>query len=244
MFEYRRYSGNVSDPGPASSSPHAEVYLSGRGIVGRVQMVFAATAISTTEDVTRTAAMTFRRDCPGANVLCILQHISDLVRSKSKYEPDEGAVFGVGSDVDIFRTLKRILSTGGRDCDCAAIATMAILACMDIQTGCRVIEQRGVGDTTYSWSHIWSWALKNGIMTHLELSPRPAPLSAEAPVDWHTPETTYRRHRDFVYDPIAWAAWLAKCDLKKQVFAQFPAISDMPVMACLNCGHCTGKCKR
>ena len=211
------------------------VVVDGFVVDDRVKMVFAAATISMLEEETKAAAARVRSSC-GGDMGCVAHGIADAVWSAATYDGDEGRRIQGDSGFDIYRTFRRVVTTGRFDCDCATVSTVALGSLLGLSIVARVIEQRSGSLGGWAWSHIWPILIAVAIpgvpplpglagrsQVPLELTPVP-PDGHKAAPGWQTSRSSYRRHFDFLYEPEPWRAWLAASDLARGRFAPFPRI--------------------
>ena len=217
------------------------IMLHGSGINDRVAMVFAMASISLTEDEAKRAAANVQRACPGHALDCMMRGIANALWETAEYTADEGTDMGFGEAVDVYRTFKRVQSSGRYDCDCASGSIVALGHLLGLDAGVRVIEQK-LSDG-WAWSHIYGRLAPRGTQAWrpLELTPVP-PLGDKAVVGWETPRSTFRRHVDFVFHAPTWEAWRSKCDLANGILAPLPKVTAAPTSCLRKDGPCTGEC--
>jgi hypothetical protein len=219
------------------------VTMHGFSVEDRVKMVFAAATISTIEDETKHAAAAIAAGCGNArgDLGCLARGIADALWSNAVYDGDEGRRIAGQSEFDVYRTFRRVLTTGRFDCDCATASTVALAHLAGHSAVARVIEQKVPPLGGWSWTHIFPVLIaiaKPGLppfpglslaglsQLPLELTPVP-PHGGKASIGWQTPASTYRRHLDFVYEPDRWRIWLSACDLDHGVLAPLPGVRQV-----------------
>lgn len=220
------------------------VDVAGHGVSDRVRLVFAATAISTTERDCIDAAAAIGSRCSvyssvGGRAECLLHGIANLLWSLADYDGNEGRTIRGDDGFDVYRTFYRLKQTKKADCDCFTVSTDAILTMNGEAAGARVIEQKDKSSGEFGWSHIFPFTVDRatGRLIPLELTPVP-PDGHRATIGWQTAPTTYRRHLDFIFDREAWTAWVERCDLANGVFAPMPKVYPVSSAGCSGCGLC------
>lgn len=185
------------------------IVVSGYTIEDRLRALCLAATISVSvEKDAAEEARRIRAACSGGSKLCLIRGAFSSLRSLASYDQDEGVRFGYGSDFDVFRTFRRLKSTGKADCDCYVASLCGLLSCLGVTAGGSAIEQWVPEEAAWMWTHVFGRALDDvGRIVPLELTPVP-PDGHLAAMGYETPSRTYRRRRDFWFNALAWSAWL------------------------------------